>query len=296
MGIVYEAYTNGVSTRKMNNLIKSLGIDGISSSQVSEICKNLDDQVSEFRNRALEQEYPVLLCDALYEKVRKNGRVVSMAILVVIGVNIRGSREILAVEPMLNESEESYTAVFNSLKDRGLKKTWLIVSDAHQGIQAAVRKGFLGASWQRCKVHFMRNIMARVTQKEKNQFADKLKRIWLEPDKDAARKRAVELGEEYRKKFPEAIDTLMEGLEDSLTFYDFPRIDPRKISSTNMLERLNREIRRRSRVVGVFPSEESYVRLVGSYILEYADDWTTSRSYIREESILEQRTLLDSAA
>jgi transposase-like protein len=142
----------------------------------------------------------------------------------------------------------------------------------------------------------MRNIMARVTQKEKNQFADKLKRIWLEPDKDAARKRAVELGEEYRKKFPEAIDTLMEGLEDSLTFYDFPRIDPRKISSTNMLERLNREIRRRSRVVGVFPSEESYVRLVGSYILEYADDWTTSRSYIREESILEQRTLLDSAA
>lgn len=284
--VVQEAFVNGVSTRKMERLAKSLGIENLSRSQVSNMAKELDEQVENFRNRSLNDcRYPVLWVDALYEKVRFDGRVVSMAILLVCGVNEVGTREVLAIEPMLEESRESYSQLFSKLKERGLKLPSLIISDAHAGLVAAIRESFPGASWQRCKVHFMRNILVKIPHRNKESFASELKQIWLAPDVDAARKRAIALAEQYEKRFPEAIKILEDGLEDSLQFFAFPALDFRKISSSNMLERLNKEIRRRTRVVGIFPNPDSYLRLVATYLMEYAEDWSDSRAYLSAESI-----------
>ncbi len=291
--VIQEAFVQGVSTRKMEKLARSLGIESLSRSQVSEMTKGLNEQVQDFRSRSLAGHYPVIWTDALYEKVRVNGRVVSMAVLVACGVNAQGQREVLAVEPMMEESKESYSQLFQSLKQRGLETPSLVVSDANKGLIAAIRESFPGASWQRCKVHFMRNILAHVPQKEKGSFAAQLKEIWLAPSAELARQRAKQLSERYEKRFPKAIEILEEGLEDSLAFYAFPELDARKISSTNMLERLNKEIRRRTNVVGIFPTPDSYLRLVTTYLMEYAEDWSVSRAYLNPKSI---QTLLRNAA
>ena len=284
--VVQEAFVNGVSTRKMEKLAKSLGIEGISRSQVSEMTKGLNEQAEDFRNRPLTSNaYPVLWVDALYEKVRYGGHVVSMAILLVCGVSEEGKREVLAIEPMLEESKESYKQLFEKLKERGLTKPSLIVSDAHKGLVAAIGECFPGASWQRCKVHFMRNILVHVPHKEKERFASLLKGIWLTTDLATAKQRAQELADQYKEKCPKAVETLEEGLEDALTFLAFPKLDARKVSSNNMLERLNKEIRRRTRVVGIFPNPESYLRLVTVYLMEYSEDWSVTRSYLSEESL-----------
>jgi putative transposase len=273
MAVVQEAFINGVSTRKIERLAQAMGIENISAAQVSEFNKELDAQVADFRTRPLAEEYPFLWIDALYQKVRVEGRVVSVAVMIACGVNPAGSREILAVEPMFDESEDSWRAFFRKLKANGMKRTALCISDAHAGIQAAVRKEWLGASWQRCKGHFMRNVLAKVPHREKGRFAAHLKQIWLEPDKKSARRAATALVDDYGKRFPDALRYLEEGLEDSLSFYDFPEVDKKRISSTNGQERLNMEIRRRSRVVGVFPSVESYLRLTICYLVEYSEDW-----------------------
>ena len=294
--VVQEAFVNGVSTRKMERLARSLGIEGISPGQISAMTKGLDEQVEQFRSRPLESEYPVIWVDALYEKIRFDGRVVSMAVLIVAGITMDGRREILACEPMMNESEETYRALFSKLKERGLETVWLCVSDAHKGLRKAVQKAFLGCAWQRCKVHFMRNILAHVSHKEKGAFAAKLKAIWLQPTKSAAMHAARMLIDEYGDRFPQAIETFEEGLEDALQYLAFPSFDHRKISSTNILERLNREIRRRSRVVGIFPGMESYLRRVTSYLIEYAEDWSTGKCYINKALIEEQRIALEKAA
>jgi len=292
--VVQEAFVQGVSTRKMEKLAQSLGIENLSRSQVSEMTKGLNEQVSQFRNRPLSNAvYPVLWVDALYEKVRVDGRIVSMAVLIVCGVDEMGRRDIIAVEPMAEESRDSYGMLFQSLKERGLATPKLVISDAHAGLVAAIRESFPGASWQRCKVHFMRNILAYVPQKEKNSFAAVLKEIWLAPTEELAKKRAYDVIDTYKKRFSKAVQCLGNGLEDSLTFYSFPKLDARKISSSNMIERLNREIRRRTSVVGIFPNEASYVRLVTTYLMEYAEDWSVSRAYLSQESI--EATLLIAA-
>jgi len=294
--VVQEAYVNGVSTRKIEQLAKKLGVETLSASQVSELNKGLDEQVNAFRTRALAAEYPILWVDAVYEKIRDNGKVISEAVLVIYGVNLEGKREILAVEPMYEESEATWAAVIENLKARGLQKVWLVVSDAHRGIQNAVRKHLLGASWQRCKVHLMRNVMGRVQQKDKKLFAEKLKQIWMQPDRKGAVRTAKIFMAEYRDKYPEAVAVLAEGLEDSLQFYAFPEFDQRKIASTNVLERMFREVRRRSRVVGVFPSDEAYIRLLTCYLIEYSEDWMSERNYIRQEAISALRSRLGKAA
>ena len=208
MSVIQEAFINGVSTRKIERLAKSLGIDSISRSQVSEITKELNAQVGAFRNRPLEHIYPVLWVDALYEKIRANGQVKNMAVHIVCGLAMDGTRDILAVEPMYEESEASYQHLIDSLKNRGLKTAWLVVSDAHKGLIASVKKSFVGASWQRCKVHFMRNIMAHIPAKEKASFASKLKQIWLQPDNDSALKYARLVMDEYESHYPKATQTL----------------------------------------------------------------------------------------
>ena len=285
VSVVQEAYINGVSTRKIERIAKEMGIDGISASQVSQINKGLNEQVSAFRNRPLQKEYPFIWVDALYEKIRSNGRVISTAIMVAYGVGMDGKREVLAIEPFYNESNESWRSFFKKLKERGLQKCALVVSDAHQGIQNAVKNELIGCSWQRCKVHFMRNILAYVSPKSKDLFASKLKQIWVQPDFKSAMAMSNLIVDEYSTRYPDAIKCLEDGLEDSLQFYHFDTIDHRRIASTNVLERLNREIRRRSRVVGVFPSQESYIRLLTCYLMEYTEEWEVERSYIQPQKL-----------
>jgi putative transposase len=290
--VVQEAFINGVSTRKMERLAQSLGIESFSASQVSEITKDLNEQVEWFRTRPLEKEYPVIWVDALYEKVRCERHVISMAVAVVQGLTNEGNREILAVEPMYAESEDTYTHLFEQLKSRGVETVWLCISDAHTGLKNAIQKCFLGSSWQRCKVHFMRNILVHIPHKEKESFAAKLKQIWYQPDQECAKQYALLVIQEYRDRFPQAIALLEEGLEDSLQFLAFPHLDQRKISSTNSLERIHKEIRRRTRVVGIFPTTDSYLRLVTSYLIEYTEDWMSSKKYISSEAITEQQAEL----
>lgn len=290
--VVQEAFINGVSTRKMERLAQSLGIESLSAGQVSEITKDLNDQVEWFRTRPLEKEYPVIWVDALYEKVRCERHVISMAIAVVQGLTSEGNREILAVEPMYAESEDTYTHLFEQLKRRGVETVWLCISDAHTGLKNAIQKCFLGSSWQRCKVHFMRNILVHIPHKEKESFAAKLKQIWYQPDQECAKQYALLVIQEYRDRFPQAIALLEEGLEDSLQFLAFPHLDQRKISSTNSLERIHKEIRRRTRVVGIFPTTDSYLRLVTSYLIEYTEDWMSSKKYISSEAITKQQAEL----
>jgi transposase-like protein len=291
VSLVQEAYVNGVSTRKIEKLVKKLGVDGMSAGEVSNITRSLNEQVEEFRNRPLEKEYPVIWTDALYEKIRKNGKVISMAIIVIRAIDLDGNVHIIAIEPMYSESKETYSIMFNKLKERGLEKVWLVVSDAHLGLQAAIRKCFIGTEWQRCKTHFMRNIMAHVGAKHKKTFGAQIKQVWLQPDKEHAITAAKTIVDEYESSFPEAIKCLQNGLEDSLAFYDFPLLDSRKIASNNGTERANREIRRRSRVVGTFPSENSYMRLLVMYLIEGEDDNQNCTCYMNKENILEQRRL-----
>lgn len=285
--VVREAYIHGVSTRRMEKLAQSLGIDHMSGSYVSVLTQGLNDQAEAFRSRPLSgHEYPVVWADALYEKVRLGGKVVSIAVLVICGVNEEGRREILAIEPMAEESEASYTEVFRKLKERGMETPKLVVSDAHRGLVSAVSREFPGASWQRCKVHFMRNILAHVPQKDKAIFAAELKEIWSAPDGPQARDRADRFIAKYEKKYPKATSCLEDGLEDSLSYYAYPLIEAKKISSTNMLERLNMEIRRRTRVVGIFPNEDSYTRLVTMHLIEYSEEWSVKRGgYFSPHSI-----------
>ena len=253
--VVQECWLNGVSTRKIENIAKRLGIESLSASEVSEI-----------------------------------------AVMVIKGVNMDGRQEIMAVEPMENESEQTYSALFRKLQERGMEKVWLCVSDAHKGLEAAIRKKLPGTTWQRCKVHFMRNILAYVPQTHKETVASRLKLIWKAPDEKTARALKEDFCREYENRYPKAVECLEQGFEDSIGFYAFEELDSRKISSTNTLERLNREIRRRSSVVGIFPSTDSYIRLITSYLLEYSEDWQTDRSYMYAGLIKVQREILFNVA
>lgn len=288
MQVVKDAYVHGVSTRKIEKVAKTLGIESISKSQISELSKGLDQQLEEFRNRKLEAEYPVMYADALYEKIRVDGHVENTAIMVISAVNNAGKREILGFDAMPEESEASYTELFRSLKIRGLKKISLVVSDAHLGLKSAISKNFPGSCWQRCKVHFMRNVLAHVSHREKKSFAEHLKTIFRMPSKAEAIRYSKHLIDLYEKRFPKAIEVLESGLEDTLTYYDFPLLPERRISSTNGHERLNREIRRRSRVVNIFPSAESYLRLIGSILIEQHEDWQTSYNYFSVDKLDQQ--------
>lgn len=285
MSVIQECWINGVSTRKMRRVFKSFGVEDISAGQVSAVTKDLDTEVSKFRNAPISEQYPVIWIDALYEKIRDDRKVDSKAIMIALGINSSGHKEILAIEPMDNESTDTWTVFFDKLKARGLKKVGLVVSDAQAGIQAALKTAFLGTTWQRCKVHFMRNILARVPHKHKELIGKQLSHIFNQPDFDQAKQTAQEVINKFYGQFPDAMDTLSDGLEDALQFFHFEDLPFGRTSSTNHLERLNREIRRRSNVVGVFPSTQSFLRLIGSYLMEYQADWVTGKAYIRPDRL-----------
>lgn len=285
MSVIQECWINGISTRKMLRVFKSFGIEDISASQVSQVTKELDTEVARFREMPLSESYPVIWIDALYEKIREDQKVASKAIMIALGINQDGQKEILAIEPMENESTETWTLFCDKLKARGVKHIGLVVSDAHLGIQSALKHSFVGSSWQRCKVHFMRNILARIPHKQKALVGRHLSHIFNQPDYLSAKHTAIDTIAKFRNSLPDAMDILSDGIEDALQYFHFQDLPFGRTSSTNHLERLNREIRRRSNVVGIFPSTASFLRLIGSYLAEYQADWATSKAYIRPDRL-----------
>lgn len=274
--VVMEAFVQGVSTRKMEKVMQAFGVKDISAGQVSRFCEELDEKVGIFLSRRLEGRYPYVWVDALYEKVREDSAVTNHAVVVAIGVNELGHREILGVMIMPTEDGESWKMFLRSLVERGLIGVKLIVSDKHLGIREAVKQIFNnGVLWQRCKVHTMRNILCRVSKSAKQEVANALKTIFAQASRKKAEAEAHRVIDEFEARFPEAMKTLEDSLDEVLTFYRFPQEHWKKISSTNPLERLNRETRRRTRVVGVFPAVNSCRRLVGMVLLEQHEDWIT---------------------
>jgi len=285
LAVIQEAYLKGVSTRKVDALLKALGLTGIDKSSVSRICKELDHTVEEFRNRPLQESYPYVWLDALYLKVRQNHRVVSLALVIAIGVDDTGERHMLGFDLGASEDEEFWLAFLRSLVKRGLRSVQLVISDAHEGLKKALSQVFTGASWQRCRVHFMRNILAHIPRRDKRAVADAVRMIFNQPDRYAADLQLHGLAQNMEVLYPQAAKLLVEAEEDILAYKTFPREHWRRIHSTNPLERLHKEVKRRTKVVGVFPDQASVLRLVGMNLKEIDDDWRAGRYYFQHESM-----------
>jgi len=289
LAVVQEAYINGVSTRKVDKLVKALGLSGIDKSKVSRINKELDQAVALFRNRPLQATYPYVWLDAIALKVRENHRVTSLSLVIGIGVDEQGERHLLGFKLGAGESEAFWLEFLRSLKKRGLQEVQLVISDAHEGLKAAIDQVLTGAAWQRCTVHFMRNVLAQVARRDRKEVVSALKLILAQPNRDSAGAYLRYLAGLMQVRFPKVAEMLLAAEDDVLVYKTFPQEHQRSIHSTNPLERLNREVRRRTRVVGVFPDRPSVYRLTGTILLETDEDWRAGRCYFSQESI--QRTL-----
>ena len=286
LAVVQEAYLKGVSTRKVDDLLKALGLTGIDKSKVSRICKELDQAVEAFRQRQLQESYPYVWLDAVYLKVRQNHRVVSLALVVAVGVDEQGERHLLGFDLGGSEEQAFWLAFLRSLVKRGLKRVQLVISDAHEGLKNALHQVFTGASWQRCRVHFMRNLLARIPHRDKQAVADAVRLIFDQPSHQSAADQLHQLVEKMDPIYPKAAKLLLEAETDILAYKTFPKEHWRRIHSTNILERLNKEVKRRTKVVGVFPDQPSVIRLVGTLLMETDDDWrATQRKYFSLESM-----------
>ena len=286
LAVVQEAYLKGVSTRKVDDLLKALGLTGIDKSKVSRICKELDQAVEQFRERKLQESYPYVWLDAVYLKVRQNHRVVSLALVIAVGVDEQGERHLLGFDLGGSEEQAFWLAFLRSLLKRGLKSVQLVISDAHEGLKRAINQVFAGASWQRCRVHFMRNLLARIPHKDKQAVADAVRLIFEQPSHQSAADQLHQLVQKMNPIYPKAAALLLDAEADILVYKTFPNEHWRRIHSTNLLERLNREIKRRTKVVGVFPDQPSVIRLVGTLLIEIDDDWRASqRKYFSLESM-----------
>jgi putative transposase len=291
--VVQEAYVHGVSTRKVDELMKALGLDGISKSEVSRVCAALDVEVEAFRSRRFDGEYPYVWLDATYHKVRHDGRVISMATVAAIGVTADGERQVLGVDAGPAEDEAFWTAFLRGLVARGLRGVRLVISDAHEGLKRAVATVLTGATWQRCRVHFMRNLLARVPKAAREAVAAVVRTIFAQPDHASALVQLRRVVDGVRRRFPDAAALLEEAAEDILAYLHFPKAHRARLHSTNPLERLNKEIKRRSNVVGIFPNRAALLRLVGAVLAEQDDEWAVAeRRYYSAESM---RTLTEPA-
>ena len=287
LAVIQEAYVHGVSTRRVEDVVEALGITSVSKSQVSRICAALDAEVEAFRGRSLVGEtYPYLWLDATYVKVRDDGRVVSMAALVATGVAKSGERRILGLELAPGNDEGSaWPAFVRDLVDRGLSGVRLVISDDHRGLVKAVHEQLLGAAWQRCRVHFTRNAQDLVPRSTRGMVATIVRSIFEQPDEAAAREQLRRAVDGLQARFPRVADLLVEAETDLLAHFTFPETHRRQIRSTNPLERLNKEIKRRTAVVGIFPTRDSVIRLVGMILAEQDDEWQDGRRYFRPESM-----------
>ncbi len=287
LAVVQEAYVLGVSTRRVEDLVEALGITTMSKSQVSRICAALDVEVEAFRHRSLAGEsYPYLWLDATYVKVRDDGRVVNMAALVATGVDASGERRILGLELAPGHDEGSaWPAFIAGLVERGLSGVRLVISDAHRGLVRAVHEQLLGASWQRCRVHFTRNAQDLVPRSARSIVATFVRSIFDQPDEDSARAQLRRAVDGLQARFPAVAELLTDAETDLLVHFTFPDTHRPRIRSTNPLERLNKEIKRRTQVVGIFPNRKSLIRLVGMVLAEQDDEWQDGRCYFRPESM-----------
>ena len=286
-----EMYVEGVSTRKVREVTEELCGTSFSKSLISELAGKLDSELEEWRSRPLEAEdYPYLFVDARYEKVRVASRVVSEGVLVVSAVRDDGFREIVAVEVSDTESEATYQELFRSLKARGLKGVQLIISDNHEGLKSAIRRHFQGASWQRCQVHYARNLLGMVGFGERGELAEGLRGIFAAPSRELALRAAEELADRWRRSHPKVAEHIEEHVEECLSCLAFPEAHRRRIRTTNGLERFNQEIKRRTRVVRIFPNREACLRLVTAIAVEQSEEWLTGRRYLDMEELKEWRS------
>jgi transposase-like protein len=283
--VVQEAYVHGVSTRSVDDLVKAMGMTGISKSQVSRLCEEIDEKVKAFLSRPIEGDWPYLWIDATYVKVRQSGRIVSVAVIVAVGVNSDGRREVLGMDIGPSEAETFWTEFLRKLARRGLRGVKLVISDAHEGIKAAIAK-VLHASWQRCRVHFMRNALAHAGRQGRRVVAAFIGTAFVQDDAEAASKQWRQVADQLRAKVPKLAALMDEAEADVLSFMTFPKDHRAKIHSINPLERLNGEIKRRTDVVGIFPNEDAITRLIGALLLEQNDEWAVQRGrYMSLETI-----------
>jgi transposase-like protein len=286
--VVMEAYVHGVSTRKVDDLVRSLGLQaGISKSEVSRICAQLDDDLEAFRTRTLDHiAFPYVFVDATFVKGRVRGRVLSRAVVVATGVTATGDREVLGVDIGDTENGAFWTAFLRSLRARGLAGVQLMISDHHAGLKTAIESVMLGASWQRCRVHFMRNVLAKVPKASADMVAAAIRTIFAQPDATHVRSQLTEIVTTLEPQFPDVAAMLADAAEDLLAFTHFPLAHWRKLWSTNPLERLNGEIKRRTNVVGIFPNDDAALRLITAVVVETHDEWAVAeRRYLSEESM-----------
>jgi len=273
ISVIQEAVVKGVSTRKIEAVLEELGIAGVSAGQVSQLCAALDEKVRKFREGPL-GEIRYVWVDALYEKVRVDERVESMAVVIATGVNLEGRREVLGLDVIPAESEEGWAQFLKGLKERGLSGVKLVISDAHTGLKAAVRK-VLKAEWQRCKVHFYRNVLVHVPKRSQAEVSEAMKAVFVQRDEKSAKAKAADLVRQFQTRFAKAMEIFEAGIDDVLSYLHYAQPHRTRISSTNPLERLNLEIRRRTRVVGIFPNTAACLRLIGMLLVEKNEDWLT---------------------
>ncbi len=283
--VIQEAYVQGISTRSVDDLVKAMGMSGISKSQVSRLCEEIDGRVKAFLERPIEGDWPYLWIDATYVKVRQAGRIVSVAVIVAVGVNSDGRREVLGMDIGPSEAEPFWTDFLRKLTRRGLRGVKLVISDAHEGIKAAIAK-VLHATWQRCRVHFLRNALAHASRQGRRVASAFIATAFAQDDAEAARLQWRRVADQLRPKVQKLAKLMDEAEPDVLAYMTFPKDHRPKIHSTNPLERVNGEIKRRTEVVGIFPNEEAITRLVGAILLEQNDEWAVQRArYMTLETI-----------
>jgi putative transposase len=284
VAVIQEAYIQGVSTRSVDELVKSMGMTGISKSQVSRLCEEIDERVGAFLSRPIEGDWPYLWIDATYLKVRQAGRIVSVAVIIAVAVNTDGIREVLGIEIGPSEAEPFWTSFLRSLTRRGLRGVKLVISDAHEGLKAAAAK-VLGCTWQRCKVHFLRNALAHAGKGRRQMVLALINTIFAQETPEAASDQWRSVADQLRERFPKLAEMLDAAEPDVLAYMGFPKAHRTQIHSTNPLERLNAEIKRRTNVVGIFPNEPAITRLVGAFLLEQNDEWQLQRRYMQLEGL-----------
>lgn len=290
VAVVAECYVRGVSTRRVEGLVQTLGIEGLSKSQVSRMAKDLDVEVTAFRNRPLDGgPYTYVSMDAMTQKVREGGRIVNVAVVIAVGVNAEGHREVLGFDVITTEDGVGWMAFLRGLVARGLAGTTLVISDAHVGLVDAVRSTLTGATWQRCRTHFMCNLLTRVPKSAQAMVATLVRTIFAQPDAQSVWEQHTRVVEQLTEKFPAAAELLADAAADVLAFTAFPKEHWKQIWSNNPQERLNKELRRRTDVVGIFPNREAVIRLVGAVLAEQHDEWAVVRRYMSSESLAKAR-------
>ncbi len=286
VAVIQEAWIGGVSTRRVDDLVQAMGLAGISKSTVSKLCKDIDDRVNAFLDRPLVGDWPYLWLDATYLKQREGGRITSVAAIIAVAVNTEGKREIVGLHIGPSEAETFWATFLKSLVRRGLRGTKLVISDAHEGLKAAIRR-VMGSTWQRCRVHWMRNAQAYVPKGQQNMVAAALRQAFIHPDRPSASQVLRHVADQLRSKWPKLAAFIDESETDVLAHMDFPVQHRAKLHSTNPLERLNKEVKRRADVVGIFPNEGAIIRLIGAVLLEANDEWQLQHRYMQTEVMAE---------